>query len=254
MAAPQASLRGEALIQKWEGLFLKAYLDPVGVLTIGYGTISNKQLGINVRPGMVISKEKAVEWMRVELRQQEQWMANLIKVPLTQYQWDCLDSFVFNVGIGNFKRSTLLKKLNKGDYASVPSELLKWTKARDRRTNKYVTLRGLLNRRNDEARMWNNHHIEFIPPPEIVVVRQEDTAPEDKTAIAKTITLPEVSKPVQQAGFWATVSAGATYIATQVGITSLPSQEHMIAYGALGAAFVAGYATSSLVRYVRSKL
>jgi hypothetical protein len=73
-------------------------------------------------------------------------------VPLSQHQYDALVSFVFNLGAGNFRSSTLLKKLNKGLYEEIPAQILRWNKARV--DGKLTELRGLTRRRTAEAALW----------------------------------------------------------------------------------------------------
>jgi hypothetical protein len=78
----------------------------------------------------------------------EDGVDNLVKVPLKQNQFDALVSFAFNVGLGALGKSTLLKKLNAGQYDAVPAELMKWTKAGGKE------LPGLVRRRRAEAALW----------------------------------------------------------------------------------------------------
>lgn len=248
---PQISKRGVALIAKWEGFFPRAYRDPVGVVTIGYGSINNPQLGIRVKMGDTITKEKAVEWKMLEITQMEKQIARLVKVPLTQHQWDALVSFTYNCGIGNFSRSTLLKKLNKGDYNAIPAELMKWTLARRRSDNKYIRLQGLVNRRTDEARMWRNEPISEIPPAVI------NTAPRvDMRADEPTVKIPavkEVPKAAKEVGFWGTITAFFASVYAMLPMPSaLPSEQQLIAYGALAGSAVVGYLLGRLHAYLKS--
>lgn len=135
-----------ALIQQWEGLRLDAYQDVAGVWTIGYGSTTD------VHPGQRITQEQAVERLRRDLATAEQAVWSAVDVDLTDNQFGALVLFVFNVGAGAFRASTLLKKLNAGDYAAVPGELAKWNKAR---VNGVLTpVSGLSNRRAAEAGLW----------------------------------------------------------------------------------------------------
>ena len=77
----------------------------------------------------------------------------LVRVPLTRAQFDALVSFVFNVGVGNFQRSTLLRRVNGRQFHAVPNELMKWTNIRV--DGNPVQLRGLVLRRAAEARLFN---------------------------------------------------------------------------------------------------
>ena len=191
MTIAHVSSGGLALIKKWEGLYLKAYKDPVGIWTIGYGSITNRRLGIIVDSSSVLSSEAvALDYMEREIIDFEDDMGRLIKVPLTQNQWDCLVSFIFNVGIGNFANSTLLKVLNNGRYKAVPTQLSRWNKARSRKTGKILTLQGLTNRRNDEIRMWNGEAVTNVAPPghTPVSIPKEDLKPTINNAAVKQAT------------------------------------------------------------------
>lgn len=165
------SERGIKLIQKWEGLYLKAYRDSVGIWTIGWGSITNPALGINVFPGLVITREEAEAFMKRELEEKCANVARLVKVPLSQNQFDALVSFAYNVGWGALQKSTLLKLLNRGDYTAVPNQLRRYSYAGGKQ------LRGLLNRRLDEIRMWNGEHIEDVPDVPIIRVPAEQITP-----------------------------------------------------------------------------
>lgn len=160
----KTSDRGRKLIAKWEGLYLTAYQDSVGIWTIGYGSITNPAYGISVYRGLKIDKETATRWLEVELADKDVEIARLVKVPLTQNQFDALSSFTYNCGVGALQRSTLLRRLNAGEYTAVPGELAKYTHA----GGKY--LRGLANRRRDEIKMWNGETVDSIPDAPIVRV------------------------------------------------------------------------------------
>lgn len=138
---------GLDLIKRWEGCKLKAYVCPAGKWTIGYGST-----GSHVRPGLVISLKEAEDLLDRDLVRFEEAVSDAVKVKLTDPQFAALVSFAFNVGVGAFKGSTLVKRLNKGDYASVPSELAKWNKGTVK--GRKVVIEGLANRRAAEAGLW----------------------------------------------------------------------------------------------------
>lgn len=141
---------GLKLIAQWEGCYLKAYhgaADRPGLLTIGYGH-TDAAGPPTVTDGMTITKEQADDILRSDLSKCEQAVERLVTVPLSDNQFAVLVSFTFNCGETNFSGSTLLRKLNRGDYASVPSELMKWVKANGKR------VQGLANRRAAEAGLW----------------------------------------------------------------------------------------------------
>lgn len=136
---------GLDLLKQWEGLRLNAYKDSGGVWTIGYGHTSAAGAP-TVTSGMKISESKAEEILKADVRKFESRVERLVKVPLTDNQFAALVSFDFNTG--SLHSSTLLKKLNKGDYDSVPSELMKWVNV------KGVRNKGLVNRRSAECGLW----------------------------------------------------------------------------------------------------
>ncbi len=137
------SRKGLDLIKKYEGLSLKAYRCPAGVLTIGYGHTSS------VAEGDAITEEQAEKLLRADLRAAEDGVQRLVCVALSDNQFAALVSFAFNVGLGALSRSTLLSLLNRGWYDQVPAQLLRWTRAGGR------VLAGLQRRRRDEAALWS---------------------------------------------------------------------------------------------------
>lgn len=143
----KTSDHGVAFIKRWEGVKLKAYLCPANVWTIGVGHTA--AMG-DPKPvsGMKITEAEADAILRRDLGSIESDVEKAVTVRLNQRQFDTLVSFVFNVGIGAFRKSTLLKKLNASRYDEVPSELMKWTRAGGR------VVQGLVNRRKAEADLW----------------------------------------------------------------------------------------------------
>ncbi|QEE09261.1 phage lysozyme [Bartonella kosoyi] len=134
-------------LKQWEGLRLRAYQDISGVWTIGYGH-TGKAGKPTVVEGMMITEKKAENMLLADLRQYEQAVEKAVGVILSDEQFGALVSFCYNVGIPAFQNSTLLKRLNKGDYEAIPAELQKWTKAGGKR------LQGLVHRRAAEAGLW----------------------------------------------------------------------------------------------------
>jgi len=151
------------LIEKHEqaiggGAELAAYQDPGGKWTIGYGNT-----GKEAKPGNTITQAKADQLLQQDLASREQEVRDHVHVPLTQGQFDALTSFVFNEGAGKFETSTLLKKLNAGDYAGAQKEFSKWTLGWDAKQQKMVVLDGLKNRRADEAASFGNQGPQAAP-------------------------------------------------------------------------------------------
>lgn len=133
---------GLSLIKNFESMRHEAYQCPMGVWTIGYGHTSG------VQPGEVITTEKAETLLRQDVKFAEQAIVQLVTVPLTQNEFDALASFVFNIGGNKFRTSTLLKKLNSGDYRSAADELLQWSHGGGK------TLPGLMRRRIAEKTLY----------------------------------------------------------------------------------------------------
>ncbi|RJQ54006.1 MAG: lysozyme [Desulfobacteraceae bacterium] len=139
---------GLKLVKGFEGCELKSYRCPAGVWTIGYGHTKN------VVPDQTITEEEAEELLRSDMEECAECVDRSVKVPLTENQFSALVSFVFNLGTGSFQTSTLLKKLNAGDYDAIPMELARWVKATDPGTGVKKTLPGLVRRRAAEAELW----------------------------------------------------------------------------------------------------
>ncbi|PWC10676.1 lysozyme [Brenneria roseae subsp. americana] len=139
------SANGISLIKRFEGCKLTAYPDP-GTggkpWTIGYGHT------LGVQPGDVITQPQAEQFLRDDLASVYLNIDTNVKTALTQGQFDALCSFIFNLGAGNFVKSTLLKKLNAGDTAGAADEFLKWNRAGGR------ILPGLTRRRAAERDLF----------------------------------------------------------------------------------------------------
>jgi lysozyme len=109
-----------------------------------------KQLPIPAGWNRVLSGEEIDDILRNDLNRFESGVLRLVKVPLTQGQFDALVSFSFNVGLGNLQNSTLRMKLNRGDYAGAAEQFLVWTKAGGK------VLKGLVVRRTHEKEMFES--------------------------------------------------------------------------------------------------
>ncbi|HGN9433924.1 TPA: lysozyme [Enterobacter hormaechei] len=143
----QTSEKGIALIKEFEGCKLTAYQDSVGVWTIGYGWTQPVD-GKPIRAGMMIKQEAAERLLKVGLVSYESDVSRLVKVSLTQGQFDALVSFTYNLGARSLSTSTLLRKLNAGDYAGAANEFLRWNKAGGK------VLNGLTRRREAERALF----------------------------------------------------------------------------------------------------
>jgi lysozyme len=137
----------DALLKKFEGCKLKAYRCPANVCTIGFGHTTAAGLP-EVIDGMTITQKQADEILKRDLVKYEAAVESLVKVKLTQNQFDVLTDFAYNAGVGNLKSSTMLKKINAGDLDAVPAELMKWTKGGGK------VLPGLVRRRQAAGAWW----------------------------------------------------------------------------------------------------
>lgn len=145
------SNKGLELIKRHEGVRMEAYRCPAGIWTIGYGHTHQ------VKRGDTIDANVAHEFLKNDVRHAQNAVEKYVTVNLDQHQFDALVSFIFNVGTGNFKKSTLLRMLNKGNYSGAENQFKRWNKARVKGTLK--PLRGLTRRRNDEAELFGNHEL-----------------------------------------------------------------------------------------------
>lgn len=143
----QTSDKGIALIKEFEGCKLTAYQDSVGVWTIGYGWTQPVD-GKPIRAGMTIKQETAERLLKTGLVSYENDVSRLVKVRLKQGEFDALVSFTYNLGARSLSASTLLRKLNAGDYAGAADEFLHWNKAGGK------VLNGLTRRREAERALF----------------------------------------------------------------------------------------------------
>ena len=142
------------LIKHFEGMELKAYRDGGGVLTIGVGHTRG------VTESMTCSYLQAMKWLEEDVEIACAAIPKLVKVPLQQHQFDALCSFVFNLGEGQFSRSTLLRKLNESDYRGADEQFPRWVYDNGK---KFL---GLQRRRDAERLLflgysWKNYQKEF---------------------------------------------------------------------------------------------
>jgi lysozyme len=137
---------GLTLIKSFESFQADAYLDAVGIPTIGYGT--TKIDGQPVKLGMTCTMQEATGWLKSDLSKFEDFIQDKVNVPLTQNQFDALCSLVYNIGPGNFQSSSCLLALNQKQYKTAQARFLLWNKAKGK------VLKGLSRRRVAEAAMF----------------------------------------------------------------------------------------------------
>lgn len=133
---------GLGLIQEFEGCKLDAYKCPAGIWTIGIGHTKD------VKEGDKITDSQALDLLREDVKWVENAINDHVKVKINQNQFDALSAFIFNVGAGAFSLSTLLKKLNAGDYEGAANEFPRWNKANGKE------LPGLTRRRAAEKALF----------------------------------------------------------------------------------------------------
>ena len=121
---------------------------PQDVPTIGYGTTVNPDTGKPIRmTDRRIDEVTAKRWLMTDVAKTEARMRRCVRVPVTQGEWDAYMSLAYNIGTGAFCGSTLVRKLNAGDYAGACKQILRWDKQNGR------VLRGLTRRRNAEYKL-----------------------------------------------------------------------------------------------------
>jgi len=134
---------GLSLTKQFESLRLTAYQDPVGVWTIGYG-----HTGPDVTSGLTVTQDQAQAWLAQDVSSAADCVNEVVMIALSQNEFDALVDFVFNLGPGNFKASTLLVDLNAGNLAAAANQFDRW----DRAGGQVVA--GLLRRRQAETDMF----------------------------------------------------------------------------------------------------
>jgi|TARA_R110002110_G_scaffold6647_3_gene33307 lysozyme len=141
--------QGIAIIKKYEGCSLRCYLDPIGIPTIGYGSIWGLDHARLASTHRDITEDEAEHLLKRELRTTENAVARLVAQPLTINQFSAVCCLVYNVGSGKFKSSTIRMKLNRKDFTGASNEFWKWRRAGGK------ILRGLVRRRAEEKELFD---------------------------------------------------------------------------------------------------
>jgi len=131
------------LIKDSEGLKLSAYLDSVGIPTIGYGHTKGVKLGDSC------TEQEAYAWLKEDVDATVKNINSVVVSRLTQHQFDALVSLTYNIGAGNFDHSTLLKLLNSNEFDAAAEQFKRWDMAGGK------VVQGLLNRREKEEKLFN---------------------------------------------------------------------------------------------------
>lgn len=144
------SEKGVELIKRFEGCKLYAYRDSVGVPSIGFGHTKN------VKMGMSITQKQAEDFLQDDIKLCER-VLNAMGVNYTQNQFDSLVSWIFNLGEGKFKGSTMYKKIvAHASDTEITDQMVKWVNAGGK------PLLGLKRRRREEANMFLGRDVYYI--------------------------------------------------------------------------------------------
>jgi len=189
----KTSAEGINHIREFEGERLKAYKCSAGVWTIGVGHTSAAGAP-EVSEGMTITAAESSTILARDLASFELGVEKMLEVKVTQAQFDVLVSFAFNCGLGSLKKSTLLKRVNEGNFDAVPAELMKWTRAGGKE------IAGLVRRRRAVAKLWRGVDIE--KPLDL----HEARATPDQPKASKSITQSKEANAAVAAGGLGTVA------------------------------------------------
>lgn len=143
---------GIKMLVDFEGEILKVYKDPVGLPTFGVGHLVKPHETAEFPVGKKITRATSRAYLKQDLAEFEACVNDLVKVPITQNQFDALVSLAFNIGPANFKRSSVLRHLNNRQFTKAANAFLAWNKAR--KNGKLIVLDGLVRRRNTERSVF----------------------------------------------------------------------------------------------------
>ncbi len=153
------------LIKKWEGFRARAYKDAVGIWTIGYGTTVRAGVGIDPKPGMVISETEAEYYLEKAVNKFAASIRPAITAEINENEFGAFVSLAYNIGPTAFKRSSSLRHFNAGDKKRAAANMALWNKATVR--GKRLVLKGLSNRRADEQALFRKPVAHTPPPPDV---------------------------------------------------------------------------------------
>ena len=139
---------GIAIIKHFEGFSSSVYKDPIGIPTIGFGSIWDEEGNRLTMDHKPVSKGEAENLLKRELRHVESAITRLVTVPLTENQFSAISSLTYNIGSSRLKSSTLRQKINRRDYHGASAEFPKWRLAGGR------VLKGLVRRRKAERGLF----------------------------------------------------------------------------------------------------
>lgn len=178
----QITPAGVSLVKEFEGCELRAYRDPVGILTIGYGYTNNAGFGPGVRAGDVWTEEQAEAMLVEGLDRFGARIKPLLKREATPHQYSAMVSLAYNIGVGAFSKSTCLKRFNAGDIAGAAEALTWFNKAGGR------VLRGLVRRREAERALFLTEEPYVAPPqPDVPPITHPDPAEQPQGFVAAIV-------------------------------------------------------------------
>lgn len=146
------------LIKEFEGFEAEAYKDPVGIVTIGYGTTAAAGVGISPKPGDKITEAQATDYLKRAVDKfAAQILPKITRTP-TGNQFGAMVSLAYNIGPGAFNKSTVLRRFNAGDIQGAADAFLMWNKAGGK------VLAGLTRRRKAERELFlTPDHVKETP-------------------------------------------------------------------------------------------
>ncbi len=199
---------GLTLIKQFEGFRTHAYRDAVGVWTIGYGHTSMAGMP-EVKPGMTITEVEGDNILARDVDVFARGVQQLVKIKISDAQFSALVSFAYNVGLGNFRKSSVLSAVNRSDFQAVVRRLQLWNKAGGR------ILPGLVRRRAAEAALFASEASNIEP--EKTVVEQANAKP---VLQSKSIWAAAVGVLLSVAQTWLATSQKLASIALLLAITA----------------------------------
>lgn len=142
--------KGIEFLKQWEGVKYEVYLDPIGLPTVGVGHLLTEDEKRTYKVGQKITAQEVDALLRRDISSTVRAVNNWVIHELDQHEFDAVVSLVFNIGVNAFKRSTLLKKLNRGQDKEAAKEFLRWNRAGGK------VIRGLTRRRESEMDLFLN--------------------------------------------------------------------------------------------------
>ena len=158
------SLKGQKLLEAWEGDILHVYKDKAGLPTEGIGhLLTRKELmanaviinGVTVSLAAGLTEQQSLDLLAQDVAPVEAEINQHVSASLTQNQFDALVAFAFNIGDGGFASSSVLKAINAGQLDQVPTDMMLWDKITDPKTKEHVVCEGLIERRKKEIALWS---------------------------------------------------------------------------------------------------